>query len=146
LRQKGRSPLAFLASLRTSDGSYRYSRSSAQTPVWVTAQAIAAVRKKALPLKPVPRRVKRTRVQARRTPRAASGHAKPAVKRLDGSSRRRTASVPGASRRELAAQPVSEVRHGGEGSGGASVWWTIGIAAAALLAAAAFFAFGRRHV
>lgn len=146
LGRKGRSPLAFLASLRTSDGSYRYSRSSAQTPVWVTAQAIAAVRKKALPLKPVPRRVGRTRVHARRIPRGASGHAKPVVKRLDRSPRGRTASAPGASRRELAAQPVSEVRRGGDGSGGSSVWWTIGIGAAALVAGAAVFAFGRRHV
>jgi energy-coupling factor transport system substrate-specific component len=146
LGRKGRSPLAFLASLRTSDGSYRYSRSSAQTPVWVTAQAIAAVRKKALPLKPVPRRVGRARVHARRIPRGASGHAKPVVKRLDRSPRGRTASAPGASRRELAAQPVSEVRRGGDGSGGSSVWWTIGIGAAALVAGAAVFAFGRRHV
>ena len=52
---KTRSPLEFLASLRAADGSYRYSRSSAQTPVWVTAQAIAAVRRKPLPLRPVPR-------------------------------------------------------------------------------------------
>ena len=50
--RRGRSPLAFLASLQQADGSYRYSRSSAQTPVWVTAQAIAAVRRKPLPLRP----------------------------------------------------------------------------------------------
>jgi hypothetical protein len=89
--------------------------------------------------------VRRTGVHARRTPRAVSGHAKPVVKRLDRSPRGRTASVPGASRRQLAAQPVSEVRRGGDGSSGASVWWTIGVAAA-LVAGAAFFAFGRRHV
>jgi len=39
-RRGSRSPLAFLRSLQAPDGSFRYSRSSAQTPVWVTAQAL----------------------------------------------------------------------------------------------------------
>ena len=60
-RRRGRSPLRFLASLQRSDGAIRYSRRSAQTPVWVTAQALVALRRKAFPLKPaaVPRRVAR---------------------------------------------------------------------------------------
>jgi hypothetical protein len=41
----------FLASLRRSDGSYRYSRAYATTPVWVTAQVLPALVKKALPLR-----------------------------------------------------------------------------------------------
>jgi hypothetical protein len=40
----------FLASLRRSDGSYRYSRAYATTPVWVTAQVLPALAKKPLPL------------------------------------------------------------------------------------------------
>ena len=41
----------FLASLRRADGSYRYSRAYATTPVWVTAQVLPALVKKALPLR-----------------------------------------------------------------------------------------------
>ena len=38
-----RSPRAYLESLVTASGSVRYSRTSAQTPVWVTAQALIAL-------------------------------------------------------------------------------------------------------
>ena len=41
----------FLASLRRPDGSYRYSRAYATTPVWVTAQVLPALVKKPLPLR-----------------------------------------------------------------------------------------------
>ena len=57
----GRSPLRYLASLQQPDGSFRYSRTSAQTPVWVTAQASAALRRKAFPVRP-----RRARSAARR--------------------------------------------------------------------------------
>ena len=46
-----RSPLAYLRSLQAPDGSIRYSRTSAQTPVWVTAQALAALARRPLPLR-----------------------------------------------------------------------------------------------
>ncbi len=50
VRDRGsRSPLTYLQSLLAPNGSVRYSRTSAQTPVWVTAQALAA-----LALKPFP--------------------------------------------------------------------------------------------
>ena len=39
----------------TPGGAVRYSRTSAQTPVWVTAQALAALARKPFPLAPVPR-------------------------------------------------------------------------------------------
>jgi Prenyltransferase and squalene oxidase repeat len=47
-----RSPLAYLRSLTAGDGSVRYSRTSAQTPVWVTAQALTALRRRAFPIRP----------------------------------------------------------------------------------------------
>jgi energy-coupling factor transport system substrate-specific component len=50
------SPVRYLTSLQQGDGSYRYSRSSTQTPVWVTAQALAAVRLATLPYPRAPRR------------------------------------------------------------------------------------------
>jgi hypothetical protein len=55
-----RSPLAYLRSLQQPDGSFRYSRSSEQTPVWVTSQAIAALGRKPFPLDAVPRRAERS--------------------------------------------------------------------------------------
>ena len=50
-RNGARSPLAYLRSLQAADGSIRYSRTSAQTPVWVTAQALAALARRPLPLR-----------------------------------------------------------------------------------------------
>jgi hypothetical protein len=58
VKRHGRSGLDYLAARRTSDGHYRYSTSSDQTPVWVTAQVLAAVNRKPFPLAPV-RRTKR---------------------------------------------------------------------------------------
>jgi hypothetical protein len=40
----------YLASLRRPDGSYRYSRRYATTPVWVTSQVLAALARKPFPL------------------------------------------------------------------------------------------------
>ena len=54
-RRNGHSPLAYLRSLQARDGSVSYSRQSAQTPVWVTAQALDALERKAFPLAPAPR-------------------------------------------------------------------------------------------
>jgi energy-coupling factor transport system substrate-specific component len=63
-RDGSRSPMAYLRSLVGSDGAIRYSRTSTQTPVWVTAQAVAALARKPLPLKPVARERKRTAAPA----------------------------------------------------------------------------------
>jgi energy-coupling factor transport system substrate-specific component len=54
-RNSTRDPMGYLRSLTAEDGSVRYSRSSRQTPVWVTGQAVAALARKTLPLAPVPR-------------------------------------------------------------------------------------------
>jgi len=55
-RGRSRSPLGYLRSLTAPDGSVRYSRTSAQTPVWVTAQALTALARKPFPLGRVARR------------------------------------------------------------------------------------------
>ena len=52
-RAGSRSPPAYLESLVAPDGSVRYSRTSAQTPVWVTAQALTALAGKPFPVAPV---------------------------------------------------------------------------------------------
>ena len=49
-----RSAFTYLAGLRRADGSYRYSRAYATTPVWVTAQVVPALVKKAFPLPRAP--------------------------------------------------------------------------------------------
>jgi len=50
-----RRALAKLGDLRAADGHFRYSASSDQTPVWVTAQALLAVERQAFPLATVAR-------------------------------------------------------------------------------------------
>jgi energy-coupling factor transport system substrate-specific component len=52
-RGGAKSPVAYLRSLQQSDGSFRYSRTSDQTPTWVTAQVVAALARKPLPVRPV---------------------------------------------------------------------------------------------
>jgi prenyltransferase beta subunit len=47
--------LAYLTRLQRRDGSIAYSATSSQTPVWVTAQALAALRRQPLPIAAVPR-------------------------------------------------------------------------------------------
>jgi hypothetical protein len=54
---------AYLVRLQRSDGSVAYSSSSGQTPVWVTAQALMALRGRPLPIAPVARS-KRARAKA----------------------------------------------------------------------------------
>ena len=49
-RRGSRSPLGYLESLRSPGGSIRYSRTGAQTPVWVTAQALIALAGKTFPI------------------------------------------------------------------------------------------------
>ena len=50
-RRGARSPIEYLRSLQTSNGAVRYSRSSSQTPVWVTAQALTGFTSKPFPLR-----------------------------------------------------------------------------------------------
>jgi energy-coupling factor transport system substrate-specific component len=71
-RNSTRDPMSYLRSLTSGDGSVRYSRSSRQTPVWVTGQAIAALAGKTLPLKPVKRARRATAASAGDEPAAAA--------------------------------------------------------------------------
>jgi energy-coupling factor transport system substrate-specific component len=51
-RAGSRTPLAYLRTLVGSDGAVRYSRTSRQTPVWVTAQALTALARRPFPIRP----------------------------------------------------------------------------------------------
>lgn len=52
-REGSLSPLGYLESLIAADGSVRYSRTGAQTPVWVTAQVLTALAETPFPISPV---------------------------------------------------------------------------------------------
>jgi hypothetical protein len=54
-RNGSRTPLAYLRSLTAASGAVRYSRTSTQTPVWVTGQALTAFAKRPFPIAPVAR-------------------------------------------------------------------------------------------
>jgi energy-coupling factor transport system substrate-specific component len=55
VRQGGKSALDYLAARQEADGHYRYSPSSNQTPVWVTAQVLTAAAGDSFPVAPVAR-------------------------------------------------------------------------------------------
>jgi energy-coupling factor transport system substrate-specific component len=58
VREHRHSPLDYLSKRQRGDGHYTYSASSDQTPVWVTGQALVAVRRDAFPVRPVARPVR----------------------------------------------------------------------------------------
>jgi energy-coupling factor transport system substrate-specific component len=55
VRHGGHTGLDYRSARRVSNGHYRYSASSDQTPVWVTGQVLVAAQLKPFPLAPVPR-------------------------------------------------------------------------------------------
>jgi prenyltransferase beta subunit len=65
--------LAYLSRLQRRNGSIAYSSTSSQTPVWVTAQALAALRRTPLPIVAVAR----VRREPRHTPREGAASAAP---------------------------------------------------------------------
>ena len=50
-RRGARSPLAYIRSLQTSNGAIRYARTSARSPVWVTAQALTGLARRPFPIR-----------------------------------------------------------------------------------------------
>jgi hypothetical protein len=50
-KEPGRRAFRYLASLRRTDGSYRYSKRYAVTPVWVTSQVLPALARRPFPLR-----------------------------------------------------------------------------------------------
>ena len=85
-RRGGRSPLSYLRSLQRRDGSVDYSRTSRQTPVWVTAQAAMAFARKPLPLRSVAR--ERSGARSSAAPATAAGGAAPGSGATSGSPER----------------------------------------------------------
>jgi energy-coupling factor transport system substrate-specific component len=137
VRKGGRSPLDYLAAMQTSDGHYRYSSSSDQTPVWVTGQALMAVNHAAFPLAPVPRKAVAAPAAA---PQAAPSAAKGSAGARTSTPNRKADAATGAAAQPthqpapLPLAPASSSRGGG-GGGGIPAWLIV-IAAAGVAAAA----------
>jgi energy-coupling factor transport system substrate-specific component len=137
VRRGGRSPLDYLASVQAADGHYRYSASSDQTPVWVTAQALLAANGAAFPLSPVPRRAVSAPAPASS---AAQGQAKAGSKgqppKQAGAkgAPASTAAQPSGETAPVALTPASSAAD--QGGGGGIPAWLIVLAAAAAGAAA----------
>ena len=79
-RNGSRDPMSYLRSLTAENGEVRYSRTSRQTPVWVTAQAVQALSRRTLPLRPVRRAKRAAAVAVAATAPAATPTASPAGK------------------------------------------------------------------
>ena len=119
------SPIRYLLRLQRRDGHIAYSRRSDQTPVWVTAQALTALRRKPFPLATVPR--KRRRARAARAPgsgepgrsesRSAPARAR-AERKADGHGRRampRRPDLGEVASERAAARPAARSETSGEG-------------------------------
>jgi len=131
--------LAYLKRRQRRDGSIAYSSSSAQTPVWVTAQALAALRRKAFPLATVPRPRRRAGSSA---PSGSSGSAgrsgsggdadSAAGSRRSRSAAGRAAGRPAGDLAGVSSQTAgASVRVAGDGGPSPAVWGA-GLAAALL--------------
>ncbi len=55
IKRDGKSPLDYMNARQASDGHYRYSAASDQTPIWVTGEVLVAAAKKSFPIAPPPR-------------------------------------------------------------------------------------------
>jgi len=78
VRPGGKSPLDYLAARQESDGHYRYSSSSDQTPVWVTGQVLAATAGESFPVPEVAREAKSAVSPGEEAPGVSGGEPAPA--------------------------------------------------------------------
>jgi hypothetical protein len=97
-RGGSRSPLGYLRSLVTASGAIRYSRTSAQTPVWVTAQALTALAGKRFPLRPAPRERRPKAAAATPAPEPTPAQPKPQPTATDDAGPATPESEPAANR------------------------------------------------
>ncbi len=92
-RGGARSPLGYLRSLVGPDGAVRYSRTSTQTPVWVTGQVLTALAGKAFPLAPAPR-AKRPKAVPAPAPAPAPAPVEPRAERTPAPATREPRTAP----------------------------------------------------
>ncbi|MEA2445615.1 MAG: energy-coupling factor transport system substrate-specific component [Thermoleophilales bacterium] len=149
----GADPLAYLRGLQRSDGSFRYSRSSAQTPVWVTAQALVALQRKAFPLAAVAMPARRSPSSAPSASTRRARKKKQAKKTGVGGSAGAEVASPSATPPATAppasasGKPASaRVPARPRNSDATTAWVIVGASAAALLAIAALWWRRRREM
>jgi prenyltransferase/squalene oxidase-like repeat protein len=135
VRSGGRSALDYLASSQATDGHYRYSSATDQTPVWVTGQALLALNDRPFPLAPVPRAVSNA-AGATGSSAATSGSAKAPTGTASakaGGTAKATATPPAPSgpADPIPFAPVSSTRDGG---GGGPAGWLVVVLVAAVIA------------
>jgi len=106
-RGGARDPLSYLRSLVAPSGLVRYSRTSEQTPVWVTAQALTALARRPFPL-PRPRA---RRAAAAAAP-APARTPEPAARRAPARPRTPSAAAPRAARRPPAPPALRRLLRG----------------------------------
>jgi hypothetical protein len=122
LRKSGKTPLGYLAARQASNGHYRYSASSDQTPVWVTGQALLATNRQAFPLQRVPRSSEPGGLPppekdngnsraAQSGPGAAAPGKAPHAKQTGGSAGKAGAKLPGEEAAAPKAKPADEATH-----------------------------------
>jgi hypothetical protein len=152
IRRGGRSPIAYLQSLQRSDGSFRYSRSSSQTPVWVTAQALVALERKAFPLRAVamPARASsggsESRAERKREERAAAEKARQkGDDASDAGSSPEAGSAPAPGTPAAPGSPTSAPAAAADGDSDRGTVWALAIFTAAALAAIAVSWWRRRR-
>jgi energy-coupling factor transport system substrate-specific component len=147
-RKRGNSPLAYLRSLQRANGSVDYSRASSQTPVWVTAQAVMALKRKALPFDEVPREAVAAEATSTDSPTATApaSEGKPRKPRRhkpdeageEKSEPARSQSIPATDQRVLSDPPIEPVAADSAPRGADPDWLGAGLTlVAAALAAVA---------
>ena len=147
---RGRGALGYLRSLQAADGSIRFSRSSRQTPVWTTAQALDALAGKAFPFAAPAR--KASSGSPSEKPKAAArgngGKKNPAAEKGLAEGEEQAAAEPTAPVPEpVPAAPTADAARAAEiaaarerGGGGGGFAWGAALVAGSIAAVAAFAA------
>jgi energy-coupling factor transport system substrate-specific component len=138
VRSGGRSALDYLASDQARDGHYRYSSATDQTPVWVTGQALLAVKGRPFPLAPVPRAVSDAAgVTGSSTAKGGSAKAPPGTASAKAGKRAKaTATTPAAPSGPADSIPFAPASSTRDGGGGGLPGWLVGVLVVALIAGA----------
>jgi ECF-type riboflavin transporter, S component/Squalene-hopene cyclase C-terminal domain/Prenyltransferase and squalene oxidase repeat len=119
LRRNGHTPISYITSLQQANGAVRYSRTSAQTPVWVTGQALTALARKPFPVKAPKRRAPVAPAKAATTPKpkpkpAPKTHKAKVVPVARAAAKKAHTTKPQSHGQTIATQqikPVSDTRH-----------------------------------
>jgi energy-coupling factor transport system substrate-specific component len=78
VKRGGSTPFDYIAANQGSNGHYRYSKSSDQTPIWVTGQVLVAVSREYFPIAAVPRKKQDKASNSTSASSAGTGGASPA--------------------------------------------------------------------